>query len=114
MAAAFSYVWEQWLVIAIGLIFGAYNSQGWFFILSELRADIATNESSLKESPLHHLVRHIVPEAPSVTVAVTFVTITPDTINLGTVSIPDPPTHHSTFVDDNLIGEVRLYICTSI
>ena len=60
-------------MIAIGLIFGARNSPGWFCILSELRADITANYEGLQESPLHHLVRKIdIPEPPSGKVVATF------------------------------------------
>ena len=115
VAAAFAYVWDSWLIIAIGLIFGARNSPGWFCILSELRADIAANYSGLKVSPLHHLVSRIsIPEGARGQPAVTFASAAPDAINLGTPSSPDTPTHHSTFVDDNLMGEVQQRIRTSI
>ena len=43
VAASFAYVWDTWLIIAIGLIFGACNSPGWFCILLELRADIVAH-----------------------------------------------------------------------
>ena len=115
MAESFAYVWDTWLIVAIGLIFGARNSPGWFCILSELRADIAAHYSGLKESPLHKLVSRItIPEGSSATAAVTFAPAAPDAMNPGTASSDDTPTHHSTFVDDNLMGEVQKRIRTSI
>ena len=88
----------MWLIIAIGLIFGARNSPGWFCILSELRADIVAHCSGLKESPLYQLVsRIIIPEAPSDTITVTFAPVAPDALNPGTASSEDTSTHHSTF-----------------
>ena len=91
------------------------NSSGWFCILSELRVDIGSNYSGLKESPLHQLVsRIIVPEAPSDTTTATFAPIVPDALNPGTASSEDTTTHHSKLIEDNLMGEVRLRICISI
>ena len=113
IAAAFAYVWGEWLIIAIGLIFGARNSPGWFCILSELRADIAANYEGLQEAPLHHLVRKInIPENPSGKVAATFSPAEADAINPGTTATT--PTHHATFVDDNLMAEIQARIRLSI
>ena len=93
------------LIISIGLIFSAPNSPGWFYILSKLRTDIASNYSGLKESPLFQIVSSIVaPEAPGDTTTVTFDPAAPDALNPGTASSEDTSTHHSTFVNDNLRG----------
>ena len=89
IASAFAYVWADWLVIAIGLIFGARNSPGWFCILSELRADIAANYDGLQEAPLHHLVKKItIPAPPSSAEVATFAQAQADAVNPGTVTFP--------------------------
>ena len=76
------------------LIFGDRNSPRWFYILSNIKEDIASNYSGLKESPLHQLVlRIVVPEAPSDTTAATFDPTAPNTLNPGTSFSEDTPTH---------------------
>ena len=107
IAAAFSYVWGDWLVISIGLIFGARNSPGWFCVLSELRAFIATFYKDLQESPLFQLVsRIVIPPAPAPEGPTTLTPAARDVINAGPVTGSEEHTHHSTFVDDNLMAEL--------
>ena len=66
VAAAYAYVYGDWLVIPVGLIFGGRNSPGWFCILSELRAHLAATLSELSDLPISPLVSKIViPDPPS-------------------------------------------------
>ena len=108
VAAAFAYVWGEWLIISVGIIFGARNSPGWFCAISELRARLAAVSPSLPESPLLPLVRRIaIPGSPPPSVTSTFSLAQSDDLNPGTFSHPGVPTHHSIFVDDNLMAEVH-------
>ena len=115
IAAAFAYVWGDWLIISVGVIFGARNSPGWFCLISELRAHLAAVSPSLPSSPLLPLVRRIsIPAAPSRAVTRTFAQAQADAVNPGTASTALVPTHHATFVDDNLMAEVHHRIQLSI
>ena len=106
-AAAHSYVWTHWLVIHIGLVFGTRSSPGWFTTLSELRAAIAMYYEGIPSTPLFPLIRRIgFPPAPSTDVAATFTHAAADAINPGTAPDLSDPTHHATFVDDNLMAEI--------
>ena len=114
-AAAHSYVWSWWLVIHIGLVFGTRSSPGWFTTLSELRAAIAMYYDGLPSTPLYPLVTRVgFPPAPSPTVAATFAPAAADALNPGTAANLSDPTHHSTFVDDNLMAEILSRIVLSV
>ena len=107
VSCAYSYVWSDWLVIHTGLIFGGRNSPGWFCLLSELRAAIAMYYDGIDEYPRHPLVKRIIfPSAPDDSVAATFSPAEADDINPGTDPSLSGPTHHATFVDDNLMAEI--------
>ena len=100
------YVWGHWFAIVIGIIFGAWDSPGWFYILSKLQADISPNYNCLQEQPAHHLVHEItVPDPPFDEVVVSFAYAALDLLNLGINLDPAVPTHHATFVDNNLMAE---------
>ena len=115
IAAAFAYVWGEWLILSVGVIFGAKSSPGWFCLVSELRAFLAEVSPSLPESPILPLVSRInVPSQPSPALVATFAKAAPDSINPGKPLDSDSPTHHSTFVDDNLMAEVAPRIQRSI
>ena len=69
--------------------------------------NITADYSGLKESLLRQLVsRIVVPEEFSAATTATFDPTVPDTLNPGTALTPDTPIHHSTFVENNLMGEV--------
>ena len=115
IAASFAYVWGEWLILSIGGIFGAKSSPGWFCLISELRAFLAEVSPSLPESPILPLVSRItVPSQPSSAIASTFAQAVPDRINPGKPLASNFPTHHSTFVDDNLMAEVAPLMQRSI
>mgnify|MGYP005694889421 CR=1 FL=1 len=115
IAAAYAYVWGRWLIIHIGLIFGGRNSPGWFTILSELRAAIAMYYDGLPPAPLFPLVERIgFPSAPSPAVVATFAQAVADALNPGSATDLTDPTHHATFVDDNLMAEIPRCIILSV
>ena len=106
-AAAHSYVWTWWLIIHVGLVFGTRSSPGWFTLLSELRAAIAMYYDGLPSTPLYPLVSRIgFPPAPDSTVPASFAQAVADAANPGTPADLSGPTHHATFVDDNLMAEI--------
>ena len=115
VVAAYAYVYGNWLVIPVGLIFGGRNSPGWFCILSELRAYLAANLSNLSDLPISPLVAKIViPDPPSPEVTATFATASADSMHHGAASDGKDPTSHSTFVDDNLMAKIQGRIIDSI
>ena len=114
-ASAYSYVWLEWLIIHVGLIFGGRNSPGWFCQLSELRAAIAMYYDGLRSDPLYPLVRRIAfPSPPPAEIAASFGQAVADDINPGTAPDLSCPTHHATFVDDNLMAEILPRVTTSV
>ena len=115
IAVAYAYVWGMWLVIPIGLIFGGRNSPGWFCTLSELRAFLASHYPHLLLSPVHPLVSRItIPPPPLAEVCADFAQAEADSIHPGAGTAVDVPTHHSTFVDDNMMAEFHHRIRLSI
>ena len=115
ISAAYAYVWEQWLIIHIGLIFGGRNSPGWFCLVSELRAAIAMYYDGVHDCPLHPLVSRIVFPPPASPAAVA--TLSPaqaDPLNPGTCPRLSDATSHATFVDDNLMAEISARMAPSI
>ena len=108
LSTAYSYVWLQWLVIHIGIIFGGRDSPGWFYLLSELRAAIAMHYIALPEVPPYPLVTRVSrPTAPTAAIATAFAQAQACILNPGTGPVDTHPTHHATFVDDNLMAEIH-------
>ena len=115
IAIAYAYVWGGWLIIPIGIIFGGRNSPGWFCILSELRAFLATHSTAVSDIPLHPLVTRIaIPPRPCAQIEAEFAPAQADALNPGTGPAELALTNHSTFVDDNLMAEVHTRITHSI
>jgi len=104
IAVAYGYVFESFLVIPLGGLFGPRDTPGWFCMTSELRAFASSNLSSFTNAS-HALASQIQftdsgPTEP----------LTPalaDSFNQGIVSSPGPQT---VFVDDTLIAELRCFI----
>ena len=115
IAVAYAYVWGRWLVIPIGLIFGGRNSPGWFCILSELRAFLATHSPYVATTPVHPLVDRItIPDPPTQATGTPYALAVADALNPGTGTSVSALTHHSTFVDDNMMAEYHDRIRLSI
>ena len=115
IAAAYAYVYGDWLVVPIGLIFGGRNSPGWFCLLSELRAHIAAHYPGLVSDPSFPLVDKItIPPPPPQAITAAFQQAELDSINPGAPAPSPGSTHHATFVDDNLMAEIHSHIRQSI
>jgi len=115
ISAAHSYVKLDWIIIAVGLIFGSCNSPGLFCIFSELRDGMTANYPGLQKSPLHHLVRQIfIPPSSATDVVAAFAQAQAVALSIDTESTESCSTHHSTFVDNNLMAETGCLIRMSI
>ena len=113
-AIAFAYVFSEFLVIPVGMIFGARNSPSYFCVTSELRAHVASYDAALRALPLEpHAASIELPDPPDPLEVEAMANIAvPDGINRG---IQEPlRTHNVTFVDDNLIAATRSLIRSAI
>lgn len=100
LAIVFAYVYEEFLVIPVGVIFGGGNSPGWYCLTSEVRAHLAAHgveDQALTE--LAKSVRLSLPPTPRE--VANFAQAVPDSMHQPTPDVSGAPFHHSSFVDDN-------------
>lgn len=93
-ALAFAYVFEDFVIIPVGMIFGARNSPPYFCLVSELRAHVATYDKPLRAAPFSPFIQALeLPTEPEEALSAAVA----DTLNPGTpVATPDGPLHHVT------------------
>ena len=97
MAVAFAYVFQQYLIVPVGQVFGSRNAPSFFCIMSDLRAYVATcgNFSSYPKLPM--VTQAAIPPNPQaiLTPAVS------DTLNPELSSNEQACHSHASYVDDN-------------
>ena len=104
ISSAHAFVFSDFLIIPIGLVFGARDSPSWFCQVSELRAFASQHFSSLGlEIPDQTLIDLVTfdidPSDPT-----PFTQAFPDKHNKGLPSLSPGP--HNTFVDDTVMTEL--------
>ena len=107
VAAAYAYVFLNWLVIPIGGLFGPRDTPGWFCMTSELRALASLHLSNMPTAshPLSDACEFAYSdESPVLAQAVAC------SLNTGDITSPGPQT---CFVDDTIIIEYAEYIRAS-
>ena len=108
ISSAHAFVFSEFLIIPIGLVFGARDSPSWFCQVSELRAFASQHLSSLgldiPDRTLIDLVTFdINPSDPT-----PFTPAFPDKYNRGLTSSSQGP--QNTFVDDTVMTELKTLI----
>jgi hypothetical protein len=110
LAPVFAYVFQEFLIVPVGNIFGSKSAPSWFTILAELRAHMANvlpYEAHLSDP----LVQSLVLPPQREPAAAPPVPAVADRAHRGATSLyPIPrgmPTHHAMFVDDNALVALR-------
>jgi len=107
----FASVFQEFLILAVGTIFGARNSPSFFSLLSESRSAIASirvyrpNDEPSNLTPLARRVRLI--PAPTEHERRAIVPAVADACHLGVPSEFADRYHNATFVDDNATAAIR-------
>ena len=106
LAVAFAYVFMEFVMIPVGMIFGARNSPSFWCEPAELRAHMAAvRDFELMELPLADAVT--IPPPPTPEESQQFVQAIPDSVHQGMPPIADGRQHHVMYVDDNIGVSVR-------
>jgi hypothetical protein len=105
VAAAFSCVFLYFLIIPVGMIFGARNSPSFFCRLAELKAHLGA-VGNYKERPVYQIVVETTLVAPPPR-EFTFAQAAPDSQHQGLTTAADDREHHVMFVDDNVCAATR-------
>lgn len=106
-AAAYAFVLGAFLIIPIGMVFGARDAPSLFCMLSELRSFASRHAHKLPiQRPTSSLIDNVsfAHPAPSTPLQPAF----PDSRNKGTDG--SRPGHQPTFVDDTIMAEIRSVI----
>lgn len=108
IAAVFAYVFMEYLIIPVGMIFGARNSPSNFCLLAELRAFIG-NTTDFHEDRWTPLTDQLaLPPDITAEESALIPPAVPDDIHQGVQSAPFSERSHLTmYVDDNVVVEVR-------
>jgi hypothetical protein len=105
MAIIFAYVFGPYVIVPVGMVFGARSAPSFFSMASDIRADIATTGDLHLHQPLQALTANItLPEPPSpqdITPAI------PDGKNLPLSLIEQENFNNDSFVDDNGVCAIQ-------
>ena len=113
IAIAFTYVFMEFLMIPVGMIFGAHNSPSWWCVPAKLRAHAAAVLSyQSADLPLAEQVQFV--EPPTAVKCAAFVQAIPDAIHQGTPAEFHDCPHHAMFVDDNICAAIWLLMMDAI
>ena len=108
ISTAHAFVFSDYLIIPIGLVFGARDSPAWFCQVSEIRAFASQHFSSLgldiPDRTLIDLVNFDIDPTDPTPITLAF----PDKYNKGLTSSSQGP--QNTFVDDTVMTELRSLI----
>ncbi len=119
LAIVFAYVFQEFLIIPVGFIFGGRSSLSFWCTLAELRAHLASVSRGCGLFPgipeVDELVAHISLPPPLTEDEIAELRpAVPDSVNQGVVAPFLTRSHHSTFVDDNGSVAVRDNILATI
>ena len=105
IATAYSFVLDSFLIIPIGMVFGARDAPSLFCLLSELRSFASRHASSLPLSqPTSSMIDSVVFQSPPPP-ASALTSANKDALNPGISG--SFPGHQPTFVDDTIMAEIR-------
>ena len=114
ISIAHAYCCLQWILIPIGVIFGGRDSPGWFCMQSEIRALAAATLKTIHSSSLQPLTHKVKLHPVFLTDHITLAQADEDSLNQGVLPDALRSPHHSTFVDDNLMANIRSRIIHTI
>jgi hypothetical protein len=109
MAVCFAYVFEEFLVIPVGMIFGAGDSPSWFGITAEPRSHLA----AVRDYPTGDIPQGYdvtLPTPPSTSEIDSLVQAVADACHPGIPPEFLDRNSHAMFVDDGLTAAIRAYI----
>ncbi len=106
LAIVFAYVFMEFLIIPVGMIFGSRSSPSFFQILAELRSRLA-DVANLKAFPAALADKIILPPKPTAAEIACFAPAVADDCHQGVPSYRALWHHNSMFVDDNGVLGIR-------
>ena len=107
VAIAFASVFAEYLIMPVGMIFGAKNSPSWWCIPAELRAHIGATQDYETAGPIELADNVTLPPPPTPNEIRKFVRAVPDELNKGTPTEYVDRLNMTMFVDDNHCVETR-------
>ena len=114
LAIVFASVFCEFLMIPVGMIFGARNSPAWWCIPAELRAHLGATKDYSDAGPLPLADSVKLSDPPSEAEIARFVQAVPDAIHQGVPDAYQARLNHVMFVDDNVSIEIRQRIRAGI
>ena len=105
MAILFAYVFENFLIIPVGQVFGSRSAPSFFSLASDIRADLATTGTLVEYYPLQELASSIEFSPPPALGALA--PAIADDIHTTLSQEEKQIYHNATFVDDNGICAIR-------
>jgi hypothetical protein len=113
MAVCYAYIFEEFLVIPIGMIFGAGDSPSWFGTMAERRTNMgATRDYRSAHLSVADSVR--LPPPPTEAEIVAFVQAVADSVHQGIPEELWARFWHAMFVDDNACADIRDHFTASV
>ena len=117
ISIAFSAVWLGYLVVAIGMIFGAVPSPAFYMLLGEMRAHLAQHMLLPTPLPQLPLVQHLIlPPPPTPHEVAAFGQAVRDSLNQGILFATSdfPERRMPPYVDDTGNAHVRRHFITAV
>ena len=117
LAIVFASVWQQFLVVPVGTIFGSRSSPSTYMVHGELRSHFAQHMPDAHLAPLTDLAARVdIGEDPPEEERLNFSQATADALNVGLENSegPAPDRRQSSFVDDSGNAHVRRFFRTVI
>jgi hypothetical protein len=112
MAIVFASVWQSFLVIPVGTIFGSKSSPSTYMVHGELRSHYAQHLPNAHLAPLTDLARRVdIGVDPPLSLRMLFSQATACALNTGLLhsSGPNPDRRQASFVDDSGNAHVRRF-----
>jgi hypothetical protein len=113
LAIVFAYVFMEFLIIPVGMIFGSRSSPSFWQILAELRSRLA-DVQNLSVFPASLASQVTLPPPPTAAIIASFAPAVADGCHSGVPQLRKNWHHNSMFVDDNGVVAVRARILDAI
>ena len=110
MAVVFASVWDKYLVIPVGTIFGSKSSPSTYMVNGEIRSHYTQHMPDAPNAPMTDLALRVdIGEDPPWEVRQQFAQATPGALNVGLLNSagPNPDRRQSSFVDDAGNAHIR-------
>jgi hypothetical protein len=113
LAIVFAYVFMEFLIIPVGMIFGSRSSPSFWCILAEIRSRLA-DVANLRDFPAALAEKVSLPTPPTATEIASFVPAIADACHQGVPAYRRLWHHNSMFVDDNGVVGLRERILEAV